>query len=66
MAIGRSQMAQQVMKPPMKRKKNAKRRVLSKGKSKVQGVSQAHTQAEQSQSVEKSVLKTGETVRKSL
>jgi hypothetical protein len=38
MAIGRSQMAQQVSKPPMKRKKNAKRRVLSKGKSKVQSV----------------------------
>jgi len=27
MAIGRSQMSQQVMKPPMERKKNAKRRM---------------------------------------
>ncbi len=32
MAIGRSQMAQQVTKPPMKRKKNAKGRVLQKVK----------------------------------
>jgi hypothetical protein len=41
MAIGRSQMSQQVSKPPMKKKvkKNAKRRMLQKGKSKVQSVS---------------------------
>jgi hypothetical protein len=41
MAIGRSQMSQQVTNPPMKRKvkKNAKRRMLPKGKSKVQSVS---------------------------
>ena len=40
MAIGRSQMSQQISKPPMKRKvkKNAKRRMLQKGKSKIQGV----------------------------
>ncbi len=38
MAISRSQMGQQITKPPMKRKKNAKGRVLQKGKSKVQGV----------------------------
>jgi len=39
MAISRSQMGQQITKPPMKRKKNAKGRVLSKGKGKVQGFS---------------------------
>jgi hypothetical protein len=40
MAIGRSQMSQQVSKPPMKRKvkKNAKRRMLQKSKGKVQSI----------------------------